>query len=73
MIVLWLLGGIVILIVGIMIVQEWQFRKRGESEEEPANYCVHRVLENGELISFRMRGPIRIGEQRGKSSGANLF
>lgn len=73
MIVWWLLGVGVVVIVGILIVQEWQFRKRWEREGELASYCLHRLLENGEAVKYRMSGPIRIGEQRGNCSGDRLL
>ena len=60
MIGLWIIGALALVVIGVLVFQKWEARRRHRRPEPLDHYCVHRVLENGERISFMMAGKPRV-------------
>ena len=57
MIVLWLLGGIVTVAVGIILYKEWKIRR------QPASHSVMTKTTDGTMLQFLVRPTRRTGKE----------
>ena len=59
MILWWLLGGIVVIVIGVVLYREWRLRR----SSSPASHSVMTKTTDGELLQFLVRSTRKTGRE----------